>query len=388
MISLMALRNSTWRLISAGLLAGITAVCLAGCAGETPVRVGFVAQLSGVQSELGMQERNGVQLAVDEINAAGGSAGRPIELIVQDDLGTPDGAQAADRKLIESGVQAIIGHATSAQTLAGLAVTNPARIVMISPTATTPELSGKADYFFRVGYSLVDRARSLAHWVFQGRHIAQAAIIYDTDNVSYSKPFMEAFSSEYRSLGGRLVGGVEFSALAKPDFASLILPLRASSPEGLLIIASDNDTALIAQRTRLMGWSIQLFGTAWAQTDNLITDGGQAVEGLEIELANTLNNQSPEYLDFAKHYQARFGQTHAFGATAGYEAAQVLAAALRKTGGKAEGLAQALLSIPNFKGLSDTISFDKYGDVKRPIYLGVIRDSRYVEIEPVNLTEP
>ncbi|CAG0964133.1 partial Leucine-, isoleucine-, valine-, threonine-, and alanine-binding protein, partial [Anaerolineae bacterium] len=148
--------KSLEHLIQLGLLIWIAAFFLVSCAGNVPIRVGFVAQLTGVQAELGVQERNGVQLAVEEINAAGGIAGRPIELIVQDDLGTPEGAQAADRELIGAGVVAIVGHATSAQTISGLAVTNPARIVMLSPTATTPELSGLDDYFFRIGYSLSD----------------------------------------------------------------------------------------------------------------------------------------------------------------------------------------------------------------------------------------
>jgi branched-chain amino acid transport system substrate-binding protein len=380
--------KSSGHLIPVGWLIGILTFCLVGCVEKEPIRVGFVAQLTGVQAELGVQERNGVQLAVEEINAAGGVDGRPIELIVQDDLGTPEGAQAADRELIDAGVVAIIGHATSAQTLAGLAVTNPARVVMLSPTATTPELSGLDDFFFRVAYSLVDRAHALAQYIYQNRNISQIAAIYDADNAAYSKAFLEAFTGKYQSLGGEVVAETDFSSKSQPDFAPLVAQLRASNPDGLLIIAADIDTALIAQRTRLMDWPIPLFTSAWAQTETLINNGGQAVEGLEIEIANALNDQSPNYLDFETRYQARFGQAPAFGAALGYEAAQVLATALQETGGQAEGLAQALVGIENFKGLSDTFSFDRYGDVIRPFYLGTIRDGKYVDIEALELTEP
>ena len=380
--------NSMWRLIPAGLLIGIAAFFLVNCTGKEPIRVGFVAQLTGVQAELGVQERNGVQLAVEEINAAGGVAGCPIELIVRDDLGIPEGAQTADRELIQAGVVAIIGHATSGQTMAGLKVTNPVHVVMISPTATSPELSGQDDYFFRIVYSLMDRAHALAQHIYQGRHITRVAGIYDTDNTAYSKAYLEAFTDKYQSLGGKLVAQVTFSSKAQPDFAPLVTQLRASNPDGLLIIAADIDTALIAQRTRLMDWSIPLFTTSWAQTETLINNGGQAVEGLEIEIANALNNETPDYLDFITRYQARFGQAPSFGAALGYEAAKVLATALQKTGGQAEGLVQALIGIKNFKGLADTFSFDKYGDVIRPFYLGAIRDGKYVAIEPQRLTEP
>lgn len=376
------------RLLTAGLPIWIVACLLVACSAREPIRVGFVAQLTGVQAELGVQERNGAELAVEQINAAGGVAGRSIELIVQDDLGTPEGAQAADRRLIEAGIVAIIGHATSGQTIAGLAVTNPAHMVMLSPTASTPELSGLEDYFFRLAYSLVDRARALAQHIYQGREITRLAVIYDTDNIAYSRAYMDAFADAYHALGGELVADAAFSSQAQPDFAPLVAQLHASSPSGLLIIASDIDTALIAQRARLRGGPTPLFTTAWAQTETLITNGGQAVEGLEIEIISPMNNQSPDYLAFKGRYQARFGQAPSFGAVLGYEAAHVVAAALQATGGKAEGLPQALAGLRDFRGLTDTFSFDRYGDVIRPFYLDTIRDGTYVDIAALRPAQP
>jgi branched-chain amino acid transport system substrate-binding protein len=234
----------------------------------------------------------------------------------------------------------------------------------------------------------MDRAHALTQHIYQDRHITRLAIIYDVDNVAYSGAYLEAVAGKYQSLGGKLIAEVDFSSKAQPDFAPLVAQLRASNPDGLLIIAADIDTALIAQRTRLMGWPIPLFTSAWAQTETLINNGGQAVEGLEIEIANALNDQSPDYLDFKTRYQARFGQAPSFGAASGYEAAKVLAAALQETGGKPDGLAQALLGIKNFKGLIDTFSFDRYGDVVRPFYLGTIRDGKYVDIEVFKPAEP
>ncbi len=370
------------------LLIGISVLYVTGCDGQKTIRVGFVAQLTDVQAELGVQERNGVQLAVEKINAAGGIDGRPIELVVRDDLGTAEGARTADRELIEADVVAIIGHATSAQTMAGLAVTNPARVVMLSPTATTPELNGRDDFFFRVGSSLLDRAHALARRIYQDRNITMVSVIYDTDNTAYSMAFLKAFAEKYQSLGGRLAARVDFSSKVQLDFAPLIVQLQTGNPQGLLIIAADFDTALIAQRTRLMGWPIALFATAWAQTETLISNGGRAVEGLEIEIANTFTNQTPAYLDFKTRYQTRFGQVPSFGAALGYEAAGLLAVALKKTGGKADGLAQALINIKTFKGLSHAFALDRYGDANRPFYVGTIREGKYVDIATLIPTEP
>ena len=382
------LRESSRSSMLPALLVGLFLYCLVGCFSKKPIRVGFVAQLTDVQAELSVQERNGVQLAVEEINAAGGIGGRSLELVVQDDLGRPKGARTADRDLIDAGVVAIIGHATSGQTIAGLAVTNLARVVMLSPTATTPQLSGRKDFFFRVIYSLKDRAHAFAQRIYQGRKIMKIAVICDTDNSAYSKAFLKAFKGKYHSLGGKITAEIDFSSKAQPDFSPLVENLQTGNPEGLLIIAADMDTAFVAQRTRLMGWPVALFTTAWAQTETLINNGGQAVEGLEIEIANTLNNQTPDYLDFKRRYQARFGQMPSFGAALGYEAAKLLAVALKKTGGMADGLAQALTAIKNFKGLTDTISMDEYGDAVRPFSLCTIRDGKFVGTEALITSAP
>jgi branched-chain amino acid transport system substrate-binding protein len=370
----------SWRSIPAIMLIAITSLLLTNCSKGQPVRVGFAGQLTGIQAELGVQERNGVQLAVEEINAAGGIAGRPVELVVQDDLGTSEGAQAADRELIKAGVVAIIGHPTSSQTLAGLVVTDPAGVVMLSPSTSTPKLAGKDDNFLRIVQPMAAQAIHSAQHILQDHNRTRIAAIYDTDNAAYTTAYLEDFTREFQSIGGKVVAAVSFSSKAQPDFSPLITQLRQSNPQELIIIAADADTALIAQRTRLMGWPIPLYTTSWAQTETVINNGGKAVEGMEIELTSTANKASPKYQDFAKRYQAKFGRAPTFGAVLGYEAANMLALALRETEGKADGLKQALIGLKDFTGLSDNVRLDEYGDAQRPIHIGVIRNGKYVGI--------
>jgi len=354
---------------------------LNSCTTNEPILVGFSAELTGRQAELGVQERNGVQMAVEKINNSGGINGRPIQLIVLDDLGTSEGARTADRELIGKGVVAIIGHATSGQTIAGLSVTNPAHVVMISPTTSTAELSGKDDYFLRVIQALSERAGGLAQHVYQQRGVQRLAIIHDTHNAAYVQSFKKAFVEKYRSLGGQVTDEAGFSSEERTNFDPILTQLRTSKADGLLIIASDNDTAIIAQRTRLIGWNAPLYMSAWAQTETLIKNGGQAVEGMDLEQTYPMNSQAPAFLDFKARYQQRFGRAPSFSASFGYETVLVLAGALQKSGGKAAGLRQALLETSDFQGLVDTLSFDTYGDVVRPFFLGTIRDGRYVDIE-------
>lgn len=353
-----------------------------------PILIGFSAQLTGRQAELGVQERNGVQLAAEKINKSGGIAGRKVELVIRDDFGVPEKAQFADDELIKAGVIAIIGHATSSQTLEGLKVTNPAKVVMIGPTVSTPELSSLDDYFFRVYPSFKDSSQAFARYIYNHNSIKRISVIYDTDNYAYSKTYSKDFEDKFKSLGGSVADEVSFSSVTQPDFSPLLMRLRESKAEGILIIASDIDTALIAQRTRIIGWKIPLFTSSWAPTENLINNGGEAVEGMKFEQAyGWLISQPKEFNNFQAGYQARFGNKPSFGAALAYDATMVLSDALRKTGGKSEGLKQELLKIGDFPGVVGTFSFDKFGDVKRSCYIGDIRNHEFINLDKLILND-
>jgi branched-chain amino acid transport system substrate-binding protein len=371
-------RNTLLLIVVACIVIGALVLVYGNGINKEPVRVGFSATLTGSQAELGVQERNGVQLAMEDINAAGGVNGRPIELIVRDDLGTPDGAKSVDSELINSSVVAIIGPATSDQALAALDVTNPARMVMISPTVSSPLFSGKDDYFFMAMASNPVRAQAFAQAIYLHRNVTRIAAIYDTDNAAYTQTYLESFAEKYESLGGMVVAQDNFSSITQPDFTPLLLQLRAGNPDGLLIIASDADTALIAQRARSMGWQVPLFTSTWAETETLITNGGKAVGGMEIEQVFPLDSQAPDYREFKTRFETRFGQSPSFGAMYGFESMKVLAAALQKTNGRADGLKQALLGIQNFTGLVNSFSFNQYGDVVRPFSIGSVRNGTFV----------
>lgn len=342
-----------------------------------PIIIGFSAQLTGSQAELGVQERNGVQLAVEKINESGGIGERKISLIVNDDRGIPKRAEVGDKELIEKGAVAIIGHATSVQTLEGLKSTNPANIIMIGATVSTPELSGIDDYFFRVHPSFKNSAETFAKYIYNSNGITRMAIIYDKDNSSYSKTYSKVFSGKFKELGGNITDEIMFSSKAQPDFLQILSTLQESKSEGILIIASDVDAALIAQRAKVINNKISLFTSAWAQTETLISNGGKAVEGMEIEQAYNVTNQSEGFIDFRAKYKARFGNEASFGSAYSYEATLILAEALKRTNGSKDGLKRALLETHDFTGLIDKISIDKFGDVERPYYISIINEGKF-----------
>lgn len=363
-------------------------IVITSCLSPSPIRVGFAGELTGKQADLGVHGRNGVRLAVEDINAAGGIAGRPIELWVRDDLGTPEGARAADRDLIKAGVVAIIGHMTSGQTMAAISVINDAEVVLLSPTTSTYALSGLDDYFFRVNPDNLAEARILAQRVCGELGLSEVAGIYDVDNAAYTQTFWSAFVETCQALGQRAVAEVAFSAAEAPDLAPLVSELKSHRPDVLLIMAAALDTALIAQQTRLQDCEVPLFATGWSHTEILLQNGGRAIEGMEMIMSFDSNHQvteasvdSPSALQaFKTRYRQRFGQAPMFASAQAYEAMMVLAEALKETGGKAQGLPDALSGIKHYKGLNTHLSIDAYGDVIRPQFLVTIREGEFVTL--------
>ncbi|NPV76403.1 MAG: ABC transporter substrate-binding protein [Anaerolineae bacterium] len=355
-----------------------------GCRQQQPIRIGAALELSGKEGDLGVQIRNGAKLALDAANRSGGINRQLIEMIVKDDQGIPEVAQQVDRELIEAGVIAIIGHVTSQQSLAGLSVTQPAGVVLLSATSTSVELTGKDDLFFRIVGDNERDTRALAKHI-QEQGIHNMAVIYDEDNASYSRTYVETFASSFAELGGNITTILDFSSASQPDFNPILEQARASEPEGLLLVASAVNTAFLAQKARLMEWGVQIFSSDWAYSEAFLQNGGHAIEGVQMISSFDINNPAPTMEQFRQEYKATFGTEPNFGAAQGYEAAAILIEALRRCNGDFQGLPDALRSIQNFEGLAGSISINPYGDVTRPLYLMQVKDGKWTTVR--KLTE-
>jgi branched-chain amino acid transport system substrate-binding protein len=362
-------------------------VCLSGCMEKPPIRIGLAAQLTGKQADLGIQLRNGVQLAVDEINASGGINGRNLELSVEDDLGTPQGAKDAQNKLIDKGVVAIIGHFTSAQTLAGYEVAHERGVLLFSATASTSLMTGIEDLFYRTVSSTDALGSGLASYIIEDRNINTIAIIYDEDNNSYSEPLVSSFTDTYRQSGGIITHVEKFSSSQDADYSVSVAKMKNSLADAVLIIASPYDTALIAQTIFLQDWAPALFTSSWAQGETLFETGGKTLEGMETIVGFDVNDQNPELDDFKQKYEQVFGKHPIFSAMEGYETMHMLAIALQKTNGSAENLGEELVSVQDHIGLNGPVRLDAYGDAVRNLAIQKVIDRTFVTIKKLEIAQ-
>jgi branched-chain amino acid transport system substrate-binding protein len=360
----------------------LSVVLISGCGGQEPIRIGFAAELSGPRAEKGVSARNAVQLAIENINANGGINGRPLELVVKDDKGDPELAKQVDAELVNEKVVAMIAHITSGQVAAVLDQINQDKVVLLSPTGSSAQFSNQADYLFRVIPPTDEQAIGLANYAYNKLSLRQVTGICDLGNKSFSESTWQSFQAEFKKLGGQADECFGFTS-GQTDLAPFIEEVMAANPTTIMFASSDIDTALMIQYIRQQSADIPMISASWAQTSELLAKGGGAIEGLHLVALYDLDNPDPKFQEFVQSFEKRYNRTPDFSAAYAYEAALVLAEALKQTDGQAEGLPEALVNIKDLPGVQGSISMNEYGDAKRSFYVAVVENGQYQVIDTV-----
>lgn len=360
------------------ILFGLT-IMLGGCSKPEPIQIGFVGGISGRVADLGIAGRNGALLAVELRNQAGGVMGREVELIAMDDEQNPEVAERLTRELIDRGVAAIVGPMTSVIAMRMAPIANEARMLLVSPTVATDDLSHQDDYFFRVGSSTRAYAAKLALYQNQ-RRLRRAVAAYDLGNQAYTVSWLREFRDTLAQNGGEIVQAIGFKSAGDTLFVPIARDLLATQPDQVLIVANSVDAALLCQQIRKLNAHVPIVIAEWGATEQLIELGGKAVEGAIMTQFFDRNSTVPRYRAFHQRYRDRFNQEPGFAGTAGFDAANVVMDALaqRRSG---QSLKEAVLAAHRFEGVQQPLYFDEYGDTKRETFLSVVRDGRFVRVE-------
>ncbi len=357
-----------------GLLSG-------ACSPPEPIILGFLGGLTGRVADLGIAARDGVQIAVDRCNQAGGVNGRKVILLVMDDKHDAPTARQAAKNLIDQGASAIIGPTTSAMAVAVTPVVNDAKVVCLSPTATTEDLSGKDDYFLRVTSTTKLFAATNANYQLKTKRMRRVAAAYDLGNRSFSENWINNFAAALEKGGGALVAKKGFTSGEMTSYAKFAAELLAAKPDGVVIAANAMDSSLLCQQIRKLDSHLPITLADWAAQERLIELGGKAVEGVTVIQTFDRDNKSPRYQEFRNVYKGRFGREPGFAGVYAYDAAKLVLDALsRRTGN--ETLKQAILSSPRYEGLQGERTMTPFGDVDNlKCSISMVKDGRFVVLE-------
>lgn len=359
---------------------------LTACGDQPPdrIRVGFVACLSGKHCDLGHGGRNGVTLAVEEFNAAGGVAFadgvRHLIELVNVDIHDDAAIEPALQKMAGQGVVAIIGPMLSQKAVKIKPLADRFKIPVISPTVSSHHLAAQQDYFFRVYPTCNTTAPALAGYVSNREHLKRIAIVTDPANKAFSEIWASHFNEAFTAHGGQIVA---VHAKAEDESSSqLVSKLLKTEPDGILCVLNAYDTAMILQQVKLQNPGTRVFGTEWSTTESLDELSGEALDEAVFIASFDEDGRQPRFAAFEKSYQERFGRVATFGNRFGYEAMLVLQAALLKAKSPAD-LADALRHIGQVEALQGTIRLNEFGDVSRDVYIQKYSGGRFHVVERI-----
>ena len=345
---------------------------MAACSPPEPIRIGLLAGLSDRGSDFGESVRNGVILAVEQQNRAGGINGRKIELLVRDDGQDKVMATKAAEELIALRPEVIIGPVTSSMAAVVVPLMEQAGQVIISPTVASTNFHGKDDVFFRVNCTTREAATQHAK-VLHERGVRRVGIAFDASNLPFSDTWAKAFAAEFAALGGAVAATAGFESAASTSFSDVVARLLRSRPDALIFVASTLDTARLAQQARRQAPGLPLSSSEWAASAEALSEmGGNAVEGMLITHAYNRDDSGAAYREFRAAFTQRFQREFGSFSLLAYDTANVVFAAMKQRSAN-EGMKTALLKYGPYQGVQQDIHFDANGDATRRVYFTEIR---------------
>ncbi len=354
--------------------------------GAEPIKIGTVLRLS-IGAEHGIPSRRGVEMAVAEFNKAGGINGRPVELIVEDEKDSPAASVNAVQKLINvDKAVAIIGPMTSGGMMAAGKTANDAKVVEISPTATTPKLSGYGDYIYR-GCSRIDKqAQVLTDYVVKNWKPKTVAIFFS--NEPYGKGGADLFTKFFEKNGIKVVATESFMRGSR-DFKAQLTKIKAANPDFLFIPGYPPETAPAAAQARQLGMKQKILGVYGDMDPVYIQLAGPGAEGHIIGGEYDENYDTPKNKEFKKNYEELVKKNNdpynIMFAALHYDAASMILDGMKKEGPTSDGIKKFLDNVKDYDGVTGKLSFNKEHDVVRAgtagVYILEVKNGKYVTVK-------
>jgi len=353
--------------------------------------MGFFGDLSGPTFNFGESAKNGVLMAADQINQAGGVLGRKLDVVIDDDRGMPEVAAKVAGKLIdEEKVIAIIAGGTSGNSRAAAPKAQSARTPLISPSSTDPAVTQVGDFIFRVCFVDAFQAEVMARFAFNTLKARKAAIVFDF-NSPYGRGLTDYFELSFGKLGGQIVAKQSY-VQGDADFRGQLSIIKAAEPDVIYIPGYYGDVAIIAKQARQGGLNQPLLGADGWDAPELWQLGGDALNGSYISSHFSSDDPSPAIQQFVHEYKQRYGNLlpDAHAALA-YDAMRVLVDAIgRADSTDGEKLRTALAQTRNFPGVTGMISIDANRNAVKPAVVLKLLDTRFIyqeTIQPEALAE-
>ncbi len=330
------------------------------------IRIGEVTTLTGAEASFGISGHRGIELAIKEINDAGGIQGQTLELITLDDRGLPEEAAVAASKLISTHkVLALTGSLPSSRGIAIAPIAQKHQIVMVSSASTHPEVTRFGDYIFRVCFSDPFQGHVMAKFARDMLQLKRVAILKDMKS-DYSIGLSQFFSETFKKSGGEVLLEQSYSS-GDIDFKAQLTAIRAKAPDAIFIPGYYTEGALIARQARDLGMNVPLLGGDGWDSPQFLQIGRDAVNQTYFSSHYSSEDTSQIVQSFIRKFKEAYGILPDGLATLGYDGVHILASALKRAKSlEPKDVRDALKATEEFAGVTGKIRFDQNRNPVKP----------------------
>ena len=336
--------------------------------------------LTGDAAIWGQNDKEGMDLAAEEINKSNKLKGKKVKIIYEDSEALPQKAVSAFKKLVDiERVTTIIGDIASSPTFAIAPLAHQNEIVLLSPGATAPKLSESGPFFFRIWNSDAEEGDKIADFAFYRLNLKKIAIFYI--NNDYGKGLKDIFFLEYEKRGGHISMFESFQQ-NDTDYKAQLNKIRIDNPDAIYLVGYPKEIPLILRQIKEMGIKKQILGSVAFEDPGIAELAKDASEGVIYPYPIDPDPSSPTVSNFIDSFRKKYNKSPGIGANAGYDAVNMIIKAIELSGGaKGEDIKNGLNMIKDYHGASGVMEFDKNGDVHKPIGFKIIRDGKFVWYE-------
>ncbi len=332
--------------------------------GGGEILVGEYGSLTGPQATFGQSTHNGIMMAVDEVNAAGGINGRKIKVLTEDDQSKQEEAANAVTKLIsQQNVVAVLGEVASSASMAAGPICQANKTPMITPSSTNEKVTKIGDYIFRMCFIDNYQGPVMAQFALQDLKSKRGAILTDVKN-DYSTGLTAVIEETYQKAGIPIVAKQSYSN-GDSDFRAQLTSVKAAKPDVIFIPGYYTDVGQIVSQARDLGIDVPFVGGDGWESPKLLEIGGKALNGCFYANHYFYGDPIPKVHEFVEKYKGRYGQTPDALAALGYDAAHLLADALKRAKSpKGADLRDAIAATQGLNGVTGLITL---GPDRNPI---------------------
>ncbi|WRS26947.1 ABC transporter substrate-binding protein [Oscillospiraceae bacterium MB08-C2-2] len=350
----------------------------------TPVKdieIGLVAPMTGNSGSMGVSQKQGYELAMDEINGAGGVNGAKIVLSTYDDQGDPQRAASGAQKFADNdAILAIGGSCNSSATLAMVPIVDNAGLPELVVSSSSPQLTGSSEYFFRMSVQDAAVGPQMAKALLS-RGYKNVAVFYV--NNDYGIGLSDSFKGYLEANGGTTLGSLTYLATDQ-DFTAQITTAKGMNPDAVALCGTMADSGLIIRQLKQNGVDVPVIGGTGLYNAKTIEIAGDSSEGVFVIGVYVANNPDPKVQELVAKYKKKYGvEPDGFAALA-YDQMYVIAEAAERalaSGELSRETFKEALKTTNYKGVTGTVSFNEDNDWVRDYLTLTIKDKSFVMAE-------